>query len=220
MSESKAVYVILSSTNCNIGRIIRSITRYEYNHVSIALTPDLDRLYSFARYRKNAPFYAGFVQESGKRYVQGGKPANIKMFEIPVSDEKYQEIAGRLEEMSDNKREYIYNLISAMCVPLRRRVKARNSFTCIEFSVAMLANYCDSLEIDGNRFWSIRALQDRLADYLVYEGPYMQKEKTEDWGDDVFLENVNFFIDIKDTVALNGRLFWRLVQRRMHREAN
>lgn len=212
--KGKSLYVIFSSTQCKIGQFIRTVTRYEYNHTSISLDPQLRKTYSFARYRKKAPFYAGFVEESCKRFSQDGKAARIRVYKIPISDKSYEEISACLKRMKENSDMYIYNLVSAMCVPLNRRVRADGTFTCVEFAVYMMARYCDGISINSNRFWSIKALQEVLSDYLIYEGPYSTAIECSEWGEDCFLTDKGLISDAVDTLKLNSRLVARLCRRR------
>ena len=167
----KAIYVVFSSTDCKIGKLIRVVTRFEYNHTSLCTDPELKTMYSFARYRKNAPFYGGFVKESCKRYFQNGRIAGIKVYRLPISSQRFEELEHCLDNMGENKDEYIYNLISAMCAPLNKRVKGKDSYTCVEFAVYMLSKYFDELYIDPDKYWSIEELQAELDKYLWYEGP-------------------------------------------------
>ena len=52
MKKDYSVYVILSATELKMGKIIRFLTRYKYNHVSITLDDELRYMYSFSRYHK------------------------------------------------------------------------------------------------------------------------------------------------------------------------
>lgn len=209
--NNKALYVVFSSTHCKIGKLIRTATRYEYNHTSISLDEDFKTLYSFARYRKTAPFYAGFVRESSKRYFDGGELAKIKVYKLPISNENYYDLKECLERMEIEREKYVYNLISAMCVPINRRIKANRSFTCVEFCVFMMSKFCDMLDINGNRFWSIKALQEQLSDYLYYEGPFIAAQKCEEWGGDTFLSDEGFYADLVDTIKCNMKLAGRVI---------
>jgi hypothetical protein len=68
--QTQYVYIVFSSTPYRIGKFIRRLTREAYNHVSIALDPDLTKMYGFARRYYRTPFYGGFVRESLSRYHQ------------------------------------------------------------------------------------------------------------------------------------------------------
>ena len=68
--NSKSIYVIFLQTPFKIGKLIRFVTNYKYNHTSISFSENADVLYSFARYNKNSPFVGGFVEESPLRYIK------------------------------------------------------------------------------------------------------------------------------------------------------
>ena len=59
MEKKKYLYLMISRTDTNIGRIIRVFSRYPYNHVSLSIDPNLREWVSFGRFRKDTPLYAG-----------------------------------------------------------------------------------------------------------------------------------------------------------------
>ena len=212
-NNERALYVVFSSTPCKMGKLIRTVTRYEYNHTSISLDPEFKTIYSFARFRKNNPFYGGFVAESCKRFFQNGELANVAIYKIPISEEKYVEIKECFEEMAENKDEYIYNLLSAALFPVNLRVRAPDTYICIEFAVKMLSKYCDCLEIDEDEFWTFPDLREKLSDYLFYEGPYTEAITCEEWGEDEFLDYTSFVRKVTDTAIVSGRIVSRAVKK-------
>ena len=71
--EKRYIYLVASYTDTFIGRLIcwrakiRFWNRYEgdnYSHVSLAISPGLGEMMSFARKRVNNPFVAGLIKES------------------------------------------------------------------------------------------------------------------------------------------------------------
>lgn len=215
INDERALYVIFSSTPCRMGKLIRTVTGYEYNHTSISLDPEFKSIYSFARFRKNNPFYGGFVEESCKRFFQNGELANVAIYKIPISEEKYEEITKCFKKMSENRDEYIYNLLSAAFFPVNKRFRAPDTYICIEFAVMMLARYCDCLDIDENEFWTFPALRQKLADYFYYEGPYTEAVTCEEWGRDEFLDYTSFPRKVTDTAIVSGRIVARVVKNRI-----
>ena len=59
----KKVYIVLTYTGTIISKIIKSYTKDEFSHVSIALDIELKHMYSFGRLNPYTPLWAGFVQE-------------------------------------------------------------------------------------------------------------------------------------------------------------
>ena len=69
----KRIFVIFSSTDLRIGRMIRFITRNDYNHCSVCLREDLAYFYSFSRLYRSNPLISGFTVESPNRYTLSSK---------------------------------------------------------------------------------------------------------------------------------------------------
>ena len=65
----KNLYLIFSSTDLKIGRMIRFVTQNQYNHCSVCLREDLSKFYSFSRIYRSNPLIGGFTVESPCRYT-------------------------------------------------------------------------------------------------------------------------------------------------------
>ena len=63
-NQNKQLYIVISQTGTLLSRILKQITGAEYNHASISLSRDLERMYSFGRRHPYNPFWGGFVIES------------------------------------------------------------------------------------------------------------------------------------------------------------
>ena len=63
-NQNKQLYIVISQTGTLLSRILKQITDAEYNHASISLSRDLERMYSFGRRHPYNPFWGGFVIES------------------------------------------------------------------------------------------------------------------------------------------------------------
>ena len=44
---TKQIYIVISQTGTILSRILKLVTKAEYNHASISLVPDLNTMYSF-----------------------------------------------------------------------------------------------------------------------------------------------------------------------------
>ena len=103
-SSTKKVYIVLSQTGTILSRILKLVTRAPYNHSSIALTEDLEVMYSFGRLNPYNPFRGGFVQESAhfgtfKRF----KNTRVMVVEADVTEQAYGELCTRIAEISLNQ---------------------------------------------------------------------------------------------------------------------
>jgi hypothetical protein len=204
---SEKIYLIFSITSTKIGKLIRTVTRYPYNHVSVALSPALPEIYSFARHYRKTPFYGGFVRESRLRYCNADGLAKIMICAIPVSQSQYEAASGFIKEVSENEKEYLYNIISAVFVPMRLRIFIDRAYTCLEFAVELLAHCGIEGAPDPNRFCSIQTLIEKYEKYKVYEGVF--PDAYADSRDDCYEKNVAFLRRMSMTVSTNARLLGR-----------
>lgn len=172
--EQEYLYVVFSATPLKIGKMIRTVTRDKYNHVSISLDPDLKTLYSYARYHKKAPLYGGFVCETPSRYKHGEKVASISVCSLPITAEQKEEIISRIENMQENVEKCRYNMVSAMIAPLSKRVFVPNCYTCIEFATSVIAPVFDMVKSEN--FYSVDMLYEILSEYEIFSGFYSQAE--------------------------------------------
>ncbi len=137
--ESKKVYIILSQTGTILSRILKLITRAPYNHSSIALTEDLQTMYSFGRTNPYNPFHGGFVQESPthgtfKRF----KNTKVMVLETEISSDTYSELGQLIQQMVKEKARYHYNYLGLFLAAIRVHREKRNCYYCSEFVKAMV----------------------------------------------------------------------------------
>lgn len=167
--EEKYLYVIFSSIPNKIGKLIRTLTRYPYNHLSISLDPELKSMYSFARRYYSTPFYGGFVHESISRYHIRTKQSQVKLFRIPITLEQFNSLSRKLQTMLENNEHYIYNHLSAITSIIHKNIKLTDAYMCIEFVVEILHSI--GIQIDPKAYYSIRDLEKILHKFAIYTGP-------------------------------------------------
>lgn len=177
MSES--IYVLFSHTNTMMGRVIRLFTRHFYNHVSLAFDADLNTMYSFSRYHKNAALVGGFVVERPSRYIENGKqPVYVKLCRIERPD--VGRIRALVEGMTKKPEKYIYNSFSAAYSILNKKHQAKDAFTCIGFVSWILNEPVDT----------IIELEERLRPHIIFEGdlrsyPYARQTPKDSYFDKI-----------------------------------
>lgn len=169
-AEPNAIYVILSQTQTRFGRCIRAVAKQKYNHASIALDPDLTRVYGFARPNRYALLQGRLVRESRDRYTMGnGRPVPVAVYRIPVTQEQHRWVESTVHTMVDNP-EYLYNLFSVLTYPVFQGFAVRKAYSCIEFVTWLLCalGYLG----EGKPFCSYKPddLTLLLSGYRVYEG--------------------------------------------------
>ena len=213
MAEKRFIYAVFLSTPYRMGKFIRKMTGFPYNHTAVSLSSKMKYLYSFSRHYKNAPFYGGFNRESILRYRNKDEIAMIKICAVPISEENYRKAKKRLEFLADHSEEHIYNMISAACFPFKTRVRIKRSFTCVEFVLSMLKKYSEIPEIKNKKFCSVRELSELLEGYKIYEGSTEKFLKNAGWEGDTFPEEKGKWFYWKKTAINNGKLVYRFAKR-------
>lgn len=199
------IYIIFSNTPYKMGNFIRAVTHGAYNHVSVALDGDLSEMYSFARLKRDTPFCGGFVHEGAERYRLGDRIADISVCGINVSEEGAEKVRERINSMKKHPDTYIYNMFSAMLLPLRKKANVHNSFTCVEFATSVLKTA--GVRILDECF-SATELYTQLNNYEMYRGKFHDNTSIVD---NTYYDHVSIPQQIVSSVKQFGRLFHRLV---------
>ncbi|MBQ9079829.1 MAG: hypothetical protein IJY27_02045 [Clostridia bacterium] len=214
-STNNFLYLIFSHTNNRMGGVIRTVTRYDYNHVSVALTSNLSKIYSFARHHHDTPFYGGFVCESATRFIKDDTVANVKIYAIPVSERQHRIAKNYINKVEREKGKYLYNMFSAATFPFHRRVNIDRAYTCVEFAVSVLRRIGAPRHGRISRFCSIEQLDQIYADYQIYEGSFPSYAGSPAESDGYMRKNTVRY-RVGHTVGSNARLFGRLFRRLWH----
>lgn len=204
MNKEKYLYLVFSVTPYKVGKVIRFFTNYNFNHVSVSLSPDLKKLYTFARRYRNVPFCGGFVTESPLRFKNKGRLAEIKVFKIPVSEESFKGASDFLFSVKSAPDLYVYNMLSAIFSLVRLKIRIPQSFTCAEFAAEMLSRAVPEESFDPDKFYSIKDLGKLLEKYTVYEGsvlPFLDENLS--WGHDLFSEEKSFIEGLRLSASSN-----------------
>lgn len=197
------IYVVFSSTPYRIGKTIRKLTRQDYNHVSIALDPQREQMYSFARRYYHLPFWGGFVREYPSRFHIKGKPARFKVCKLPVTREQYAQMKNRLEDMYQNRERYLYNHLSVLASPFHRGIPLRDAYTCVEFCVECLQEL--GYPIRTRQYYTLRDLEKILDSYATV----MEYALPTDPQDNFFLDRPvpsPLWVTVRDIVTLLCRI--------------
>ncbi len=181
----KNIYVIFSSTDLRIGRMIRFVTKNEYNHCSVCVDEDMSKFYSFSRLYRSNPLIAGFTVESPFRYTLSSR-TRVKVISVPVSEKSYGAVIGVIEMMSRSPENYVYNFISAAVYLFGRRFDRSNAFTCAEFTNDLMKTAGISMPNRAN----IRQMETALSEYPTWEGRAVDGFAEETWGDDRYLDRI------------------------------
>ncbi len=138
----KPIYIVISQTGTILSRILKVITRKDYNHASISLADDLHIMYSFGRKRPYNPFMAGFVRESAdfgtfKRFSK----TKVLVLQAYITDDEYEELDDLMDFMVNNPLNYRYNYLGLYLAAFKICFRARNRYYCSEFVRDILVKY-------------------------------------------------------------------------------
>ena len=155
------LFLMISKTDTQLGRFIRSVSQFQYNHVSMSLDPTFHEWVSFGRFNREAPLYSGFITESPERFLAKGFDTRVRIFRLPLSETRYNELRNLFAHAGEANCGLVYNTFDALAAAFHRRVDIRGAYTCLGFAC----------EVIGRRYLSIVELDQDLKEYMIYEGP-------------------------------------------------
>lgn len=133
-TELKRFYIVISQTGTLLSRLLRIITKDDYNHASISFCDDLSLMYSFGRINPYNPFFGGFVTES-VNFGTFKRFSNTKtiVLSVEVTAEKYDRMLNSLENKFAHKDDYGYNYLGLYLAALKIHKPMKNRYYCSEF---------------------------------------------------------------------------------------
>lgn len=198
--DSQSLYLMISSTNTGVGKVIRKVTKYPYSHVSLSLNPELDEWVSFARYHKDSPFVGGFIREDIQRLASIATTMPVRIFRIPIDSENYEKLNTLFQTAGNAQEEYYYNLFDAAAGAFHKEIRIPGSYTCLGFANQIL----------GTDYRSIAELSDYLDGLMIYEGEYWNIQnwvQPDPSGE--YLKKISFSRQMIETLYFLGKLVKR-----------
>ena len=167
------IYLVISETPTEFGKLIRRFGKIKYNHASIAFDEDLRYLYSFGRRQYKNPMNAGLVREYPDRFtLRRFSRINVRIYKVPVTKDQYLQAKSRILEIKHDDDGYLYNLFSVLSYPLLRRCfHTYKSFTCAEFVAHMMRHVGIFREPDKfSCDYTPEDIGERVKDWLFFDG--------------------------------------------------
>ncbi len=131
---NKDIYIIISHTPSVVSRIISQFTHTSYNHVSVSLDAELNRMFSFGRRYKYFPWIGGFVQESLTSGTMGRfTETEAIILKKHIDEEAYDDIANKLSDMLEHKYSYRYDTLGLFMAIFGKSIKREKYCYCSEF---------------------------------------------------------------------------------------
>lgn len=130
----KKIYIVLTHTGITLSKIIKTYTKDEFSHVSIALDNKLQEMYSFGRLHPYNPFWGGFVHE----YIDKGTYKRFyktmaRVYSYEVTEEQYEKLKNNIKQIEANKEDYKFNIVGLVAVGFHKKIGKEKSFYCAEF---------------------------------------------------------------------------------------
>ena len=132
--STQNIYIVITQTGTVLSRLLKIITRKQYNHASIALDKELNEMYSFGRLNPYNPFWGGFVHES-IHYGTFKRFHNTEaiVLEVKINNSAYQELMKQIYFINDHKTDYGYNYLGLLLCGIGKSYSKKNRYYCSEF---------------------------------------------------------------------------------------
>lgn len=161
MGQTKKLYVMISKTDTGIGKVIRSVSKYPYNHVSLTLEGSFRTWVSFARYIQDTPLYGGFIVEPVERFLAKGERIDVRIFAIDLPDSHYARLEKLFTLAGDRDCGLMYNYFGLVAAAIGGDVPIPGAYTCLGFANQVL----------GTDYKNIQLLDESLSPQLFFDGP-------------------------------------------------
>ena len=205
------IYVVLEKSHTILGKVARLLDPYEYTHITVSLDGELKKFYSFSRLRHYGPFCSGITKETLDCYAYGNnKSVKLKVFKIPVTAEKKKEIVRFIKEVYDDRKNYYFNLYSALTMGIFHGFRIYKTHNCMTF-VGRILELSGTFQMDKPYYkYSIEELDNLMSDY-VFEEKYFIREVIES---PHYMDRVGFLYNVGSFIKLNGILLSRLLTKK------
>lgn len=129
--KKKKIFILFTGYFGFVPEVLKVLTRFKYNHVSVGLEEDKNTFYSFVK--------TGFIVEKINRYIKPTRePFPCKLYEIEVKNNVYKKIKKILNDFVKNKKLFQYNkigvILSLLNIPYRRKYH----YFCSQFVAEVL----------------------------------------------------------------------------------
>lgn len=201
MVQKRQIFILVSQTKTGMARLIRKVSGYPYNHVSVALDPSLTKWYSFARYAQNVALHGGLVSESPQRLCAPEGDIQIRVYRLEILEEKARQLERMVALADDPESGLIYNHFDALACACGTRLVLPNCHTCLSFACEIL----DQSHV------SIASLCEALAPKLIYEGPMTGLVRVTDSREEAYFVPVGTVNGAILCISQFGKLAFRII---------
>lgn len=164
----KKIYIVLSQSYSMLAKTIKLFTKDKYSHISISFNEDCTNMYSIGRKYKYCPFIGNYMNESIYKGLYSASPrAEILIYELTISDEKYKNIKKLLDKYGIPCKGY--NFLGLVLAIFNKKIN-RKKYYCSEFIYKILSD--DSVKLFEKTKKIVKPMDFGKIENLkfVYEG--------------------------------------------------
>ena len=206
----KYIYVVLIESYTGLGKILKKFTGYRYEHIAVSLDKSLTEFYSFSRKQHHHPFKAGFMKEYRDYYAfEEYQKFYSKIFAIPVTEEKYDEICGFIERLTEDD-EQIFNLFAMLTTPIIHGFRIYKAHNCMDFTARVIEMAGVELEKPFYKY-DIPDIEKLLEGYPMKEG-YVKRIDSDEY--EKYVEKSNFVTGVFEFLHAVKTLTVRLITKK------
>ena len=205
----KHTYVVLIESYTGLGRLLKKVTGYRYEHIAVSLDKKLTDFYSYSRKQHHHPFTAGFMHEYRDYYAfEKYKKFYAKIFSIPVSEETFKEIESFIQRLEKDD-EQIFNLFAMLTTPIVHGFRIYKAHNCMDFTARVIEMAGVELKKPYYKY-DIPDIEKLLEGYPVKEG-YVKRIDSE--GYEKYVEESSILTNVREffgvVVKLTKRCLFR-----------
>lgn len=131
-----SVFIILTNTKTFMGKIIKNVTRSEYNHASIALDSSFNNVYGFGRNTDENE--SGFIIEKMDGGIYRDNNADYCQLELKVTKQEYAKIKTMIKKFERDKTKFSFNKLGLFFNALNIPYNKKFEFFCSQFIAYVL----------------------------------------------------------------------------------
>ena len=158
-----------------LSSVIGMVTNERYNHISLSLDKELNKVYSFGRKKPNNPLIGGFVKEDTTSDFLSR--ASCQVFELEVTDEQYEQIEKNIHFFENHMDLYSYNSLGLIPAALNIPLVRPHNFFCSEFVSHILIETGVMERVKEPSIMTPQDVVEYLDMVLIYEGTIYEYKK-------------------------------------------
>lgn len=132
--DQKYIYIVLTHPQSVVSSIIHIVTKEPYTHSSLAFSPELSPMFSFARKFSRFPFWGGYKKETLiDGFYQHCSHLPGRIIALPVTDEQYERVHDKVETFWKNRGKLKYNISGLFLNAVGIAYARPAHYTCSQF---------------------------------------------------------------------------------------